>query len=74
MSSECPICRKKAESKTIQVRSGKEMELFNCSECDFDFFNLDPSKALADDKLDESRLRSAGLDIPSIEKDFPAMR
>lgn len=70
MSSSCPICRYNVDSKIIQVRSGKEMELFHCSDCDFDFFNLDPSKALADDKLDESRLKSAGLDIPSIEKDF----
>ena len=70
MSSNCPICRNNADSKIIQVRSGKEMELFHCSNCDFDFFNIDPSKALADDKLDESRLKSAGLDIPSIDKDF----
>ena len=70
MSSKCPICIKEADSKIIQVRSGKAMELFHCSECEFNFLNLDPSKALADDKLDESRLKSTGLDIPSTEKDF----
>jgi SAM-dependent methyltransferase len=70
MSSSCPICGTNSKSNVVQVRSGKEMELFHCEECDFDFFTLDPSKDLADDKLDESRLKSAGLDIPSIEKDF----
>jgi 2-polyprenyl-3-methyl-5-hydroxy-6-metoxy-1,4-benzoquinol methylase len=54
----------------ITVRSGKKMEIFHCKNCDFDFFDIDPSESLAKNKLDESRLKAAGLDIPTIEKDF----
>ena len=46
------------------------MNLYRCEDCDFNFFNLDPSVALSKDKLDESRLKSAGLNIPSVNKDF----
>jgi len=70
MNIKCSICDSEAQSRKIVVRSGKEMEIFHCNECDFDFFDLDPTSLLAEDKLDESRLKSAGLDIPSIDKDF----
>lgn len=66
----CTICEGRVTSRTVRVRSGKELELNNCSNCSFDFFAHDPSAALAENKLDESRLRSAGLDIPTIELDF----
>lgn len=66
----CKICNQPSNGRKIIVRSGKEMELFHCSNCDFDFFEIDPSIGLAENKLDESRLKAAGLDIPSIEKDF----
>lgn len=46
------------------------MTLWNCAACEFDFFVHDPSSSLAANKLDESRLKAAGLDIPALEKDF----
>jgi 2-polyprenyl-3-methyl-5-hydroxy-6-metoxy-1,4-benzoquinol methylase len=66
----CSICASESQSRNIVVRSGREMEIYHCNACDFDFFDLDPTSLLAEDKLDESRLKSAGLDIPSIDKDF----
>jgi hypothetical protein len=66
----CKICNQPSAGRRIIVRSGKEMEIFHCSNCDFDFFEIDPTIGLAQNKLDESRLKAAGLDIPSIEKDF----
>jgi len=68
--SKCTICGTLAQGKPIKVRSGKELTLYHCNECDFDFFDLDPTVLLAADKLDESRLKSAGLDIPTIDRDF----
>lgn len=70
MSSNCPICNGGCQSRVINVRSGKEMSLFHCGSCNFDFFQEDPTGALAANKLDESRLKAAGLDIPAVEKDF----
>lgn len=70
MGVKCSICSSEVQSRKIFVRNGKEMEIFHCNECDFDFFDLDPTSLLTADKLDESRLKSAGLDIPSIDKDF----
>ncbi len=66
----CSICGTAAASRTIKVRSGKEMTLWHCTPCEFDFFVHDPSANLAANKLDESRLKAAGLDIPALEKDF----
>lgn len=70
MSTNCAICGTAAQSRPIKVRSGKDMTLWHCSPCDFDFFPHDPSQSLAANKLDESRLKAAGLDIPAVEKDF----
>ena len=70
MFKDCSICNQKCKSNNINSRSGKEINVFRCEECDFNFFNLDPSFALSKNKLDDSRLKSAGLDIPSISKDF----
>jgi len=70
MNASCTICGASSNSRTIDVRGNKRMGIYHCEICDFDFFVNDPTKGLADDKLDESRLKSAGLDIPSIEKDF----
>lgn len=70
MNKSCKICNQPSQGRMITVRSGKEMEIFHCENCDFDFFEIDPSESLAKNKLDESRLKAAGLDIPSIEKDF----
>jgi 2-polyprenyl-3-methyl-5-hydroxy-6-metoxy-1,4-benzoquinol methylase len=46
------------------------MTLLHCTNCDFDFFDIDPTAGLAADKLDVSRLQAAGLDVPALEKDF----
>lgn len=70
MITKCSICSFETKSRDIIVRSGKKLKVFHCSACDFDFFDLDPTSLLTADKLDESRLKSAGLDIPSIDKDF----
>ena len=66
----CKICGQITISRTIQVRSKKSQEIHHCENCDFDFFDFNPENLLIEDKLDESRLQSAGLDIPSIEEDF----
>ena len=66
----CTICDGPVKPRMVRVRSGSEWELHNCSNCRFDFFPHDPSKGLSENKLDESRLQSAGLDIPTIESDF----
>jgi 2-polyprenyl-3-methyl-5-hydroxy-6-metoxy-1,4-benzoquinol methylase len=70
MTTVCSICSGEATSRPIKARSGKDMTLWHCAPCDLDFFAHDPSQGLAADKLDESRLKAAGLDIPAVEKDF----
>jgi 2-polyprenyl-3-methyl-5-hydroxy-6-metoxy-1,4-benzoquinol methylase len=59
-----------ASDRPVKVRSGKELTLWHCSSCDYDFFTHDPTAGLAADKLDQSRLKAAGLDIPTLERDF----
>jgi SAM-dependent methyltransferase len=54
----------------VKARSGKKLELHHCSNCSFDFFIHDPSEALSKNKLDVSRLKSVGLDVPTIKLDF----
>jgi 2-polyprenyl-3-methyl-5-hydroxy-6-metoxy-1,4-benzoquinol methylase len=46
------------------------MDLWHCTTCEYDFFTHDPTASLAADKLDETRLKSSGLDIPSRDADF----
>ena len=46
------------------------MTIRHCSACDFDFFTHDPTPGLVADKLDQTRLKAAGLDIPTVERDF----
>ncbi len=70
MSINCKICGQISTSRTVQVRSKKNLEIFHCENCDFDFFDFNPENLLIEDKLDQSRLKAAGLDIPSIEEDF----
>lgn len=70
MSVNCSICGQAARSRPVKVRSGKDMTLWHCAGCAFDFFAHDPSASLAANKLDESRLQAAGLDIPAVERDF----
>jgi hypothetical protein len=70
MQSNCSICGTAAEGRPVKVRSGRELTLWHCTPCDFDFFAHDPTDELAANKLDESRLKAAGLDIPALERDF----
>lgn len=66
----CPICKEPASSRHVRVRSGKEMVLLHCAPCEYDFFAHDPTASLAANKLDESRLKASGLDIPTRDADF----
>lgn len=66
----CPICKKLTTSRKVRVRSGKEMVLWHCDKCEYNFFAHDPTSSLVANKLDESRLKSSGLDIPTRDADF----
>ena len=66
----CPICGEPASDRPARARGGKDLTLWHCALCDFDFLAHDPSRDLAANKLDESRLKAAGLDIPTRERDF----
>ena len=70
MSVKCPICNRNTESRPQVVRSGKEMILNHCESCNFDFFDKNPTEDLIKNKLDESRLKAAGLEIPDVDEDF----
>ena len=70
MNSTCPICKSKAKLFTRLSRSNKQIELCNCHKCDFIFSEKDMSKSLINNKLDEARLKNAGMEIPSIKEDF----
>jgi hypothetical protein len=70
MQANCSICDNHATSRRIKARGGKDLTLWHCALCDFDFLVHDPTPDLAADKLDDSRLKSAGLDIPTRERDF----
>jgi 2-polyprenyl-3-methyl-5-hydroxy-6-metoxy-1,4-benzoquinol methylase len=66
----CSICGSSAADRQIKSRGGRELTLWHCDPCDFDFLSHDPSRDLAANKLDDSRLKAAGLDIPTRERDF----
>lgn len=66
----CSICGEPARSRSVTARSGKELMLWHCAACEFDFQAHDPSRDLAANRLDESRLKAAGLDVPTLERDF----
>jgi len=66
----CPICDSLAESRDVTVRGGKIKSILHCSKCNFDFFGIDPTAGLIDNRLDQTRLQAAGLAIPDVEEDF----
>src|SRR5262245_24919756 len=70
MTAVCSICGGPAAARNGQARSGKDLTIFRCESCRFDFLDHDPTDGLAANKLDETRLKAAGLDIPSVERDF----
>jgi 2-polyprenyl-3-methyl-5-hydroxy-6-metoxy-1,4-benzoquinol methylase len=67
---DCTICGETAQGRVINARSRKDLTLWRCQSCDFEFLSHDPTQSLAANKLDESRLKAAGLDIPALERDF----
>ena len=66
----CKICGFSTINNQVNTRSGESSIIHNCSNCNFMFFDSNPNEALSNDLLDESRLKSAGLEVPSFEKDF----
>ncbi len=70
MKKHCSICGTSAKHRFVLARSGKEILLWHCKQCCYDFQDHDPGKDLAANLLDGSRLKSAGLDIPTVEIDF----
>src|SRR6185369_16286673 len=66
----CAICGGPAAGRPGKARSGKDLTLYRCDPCRFDFLEHDPTADLAANKLDQTRLKAAGLDIPTLERDF----
>jgi hypothetical protein len=66
----CSICGAQASARSLKARGGTDLTLWHCAACDFDFQVHDPTDDLAADRLDDSRLKAAGLDIPARERDF----
>ena len=67
----CPICKSYNLNKTKKkLRSGKLDFILSCDKCQFYFLTTNPIDNLISNKLDETRLKSAGLKIPNIKKDF----
>ena len=66
----CKICKLKSNKRVIATRSKKKVNLFHCKNCDFEFFQHDPSKKLTLNKLNLTRLKKAGLKVPSRNEDF----
>ena len=70
MDKSCLICDSSTEARDITIRGGKIKSIWHCSKCNFDFFGNDPTAGLVDNKLDQTRLQAAGLDIPKVDEDF----
>lgn len=70
MSVLCWLCNNNTLSKIVQLRSKKEAIIQYCSSCHFEFFSHENKDLLAANMLDNTRLQSAGLEIPKQEKDF----
>ncbi len=66
----CKICKLRSKKKSVVTRSGKKNNLYFCKNCDFEFFSQNPRKKLSLNKLNFSRLKMAGLKIPSLKEDF----
>ena len=66
----CTICSCSTEELIKYSRSKNKLKLNYCKRCDWVFSNIDKSKSLSENNLDSSRLKKAGLDIPSLDEDF----
>ena len=70
MNSNCPICKRKSKLFSRLSRSDQQIELCSCLSCDFIFSEKDMSASLMNNQLDETRLKNAGMEIPSIKEDY----
>lgn len=66
----CKICKFKVKKKLVFTRSREKTYIYFCKKCDFEFFPHDPKKKLSSNKLNISRLKKAGLKIPTLNEDF----
>lgn len=66
----CWICSNETTTRDVKLRSKKDAVLNHCNKCEFDFFVHANKELISHNQLDKTRLESAGLDIPSREKDF----
>lgn len=66
----CPICEKKSKSLKIYTRSKKKKQLYICNNCDFHYFKKEQNKNLKLNKLDDFRLKNAGIDVQKINQEF----
>ena len=68
---QCPICTSKnIKKKLTKLRDKSEQNLFCCQDCCFQYFDKFDESLIKQDEYEISRLRSAGLEIPSENKDF----
>jgi SAM-dependent methyltransferase len=70
MNRSCSICGAPAKGRDAKARSGKQLTIWQCAPCEFEFLAHDPTADIAAGRLDDSRLTAAGLDIPTLERDF----
>jgi len=70
MSGKCWICNNKTEIKSVKLRDGTEENINVCSNCGFEFFDKENLTLIENNKFEDARLASAGLEIPEIETDF----
>jgi 2-polyprenyl-3-methyl-5-hydroxy-6-metoxy-1,4-benzoquinol methylase len=70
--STCPACGDKNKKRHIATKARNEKKIIvnECCNCQHQYIKFNPTVGLLNDKLDESRLKSAGLEIPPLEKDF----
>lgn len=66
----CWICNRSTLRRKVVVRGGKYAWLNDCRRCDFQFFNHDNTTVLRGNRLDQTRLKRAGLAIPPRDEDY----
>ena len=70
MSSNCWACNSCTNLRPVILRDGTEGKINACSNCGFEYFSKDHSILIKNDEFEDSRLASAGLDIPTIKEDY----
>ena len=66
----CLICEKKVNHKHVITRSEKKRKIFQCTHCDFEFFQNNQIKNITNNRLDNFRLKNAGLNLIKKNEDF----